>query len=89
MANPVFVDCTKNIWTKVATNITTGLIHKVHGAPYEYRQTYRETGGAAPTLRSDGVSAFENNRTEIISATAGIDIYIYPINVDGKVRVDI
>jgi len=89
MANPIFVTCTKGVWTKVATNVTTGLIHKVDLTPYEYLQTYRDTGDPAPTLKSDGVPAFEGKRTELISATAGIDIYLYPIIDNGRVRVDI
>jgi len=89
MANPIFVDCVKNTWTKVATNVITGLIHKFDPTPYEYLQTYRETGDPAPTLRSDGVVAFEDSKSEVISAIAGIDVYLYPIIDNGRVRVDI
>ena len=89
MANPTFVNCTKDTWTKVATNVTTGAIRKFDLTPYEYLQTYRETGDPAPTLKSDGVPAFEDSRTEIISAVNGIDVYLYPITDNGRVRVDI
>jgi len=88
MANPIFVDCVKNTWTKVATNVITGLIHKVDLTPYEYLQTYRDTGDPAPALKSDGVPAFENKRSEVISSVAGIDVYLYPIIDNGRVRVD-
>jgi len=89
MPNPVFVSCPKNVWTKVATDVTTGIIHKVDLTPYEYLQTYRLTGQAAPALKSDGVPAFENRRREVISATVAIDVYLFPIADAGKVRVDI
>lgn len=89
MPNPVFVNCPKNVWTKVATNVNAGFIHKVYLIPYSYLQTYRLTGEAAPTLKSDGVMAFEHSITEEISATAGIDVYLYPITAGGRVRVDL
>ncbi|RLB92830.1 MAG: hypothetical protein DRH26_05330 [Deltaproteobacteria bacterium] len=89
MANPVFVSCIKDSWTKVATNVTTGAIHKFDVTPYEYLQTYRDTGDPAPTLITEGIPAFENSRTDMISATSGIDIYLYPITATGKVRVDL
>ena len=88
-ATPVFVTCTKDVWTKVATDVTTGAIRRGDVTPYEYLQTYRETGDPAPTLKSDGVPAFEGGRTEIISAVNGIDVYLYPITNNGRVRVDV
>ena len=92
MAKPVFIDCTKNIWTKVATGVTTGQIHKKSEQPQEYLHTYRDTGGAAPPNteagKEQGVPIFLNGVSELISATAGIDIYVYPVSSDGKVRVD-
>ena len=89
MANPTFVNCPKDSWTKVATNVTTGIIHKVYLEPYSYLQTYQLTGEAAPTLKADGVPAFLENRREAISATAAIDVYLYPITAAGRVRVDV
>ena len=89
MANPVLVACAKGAWTKVATNVQTGFIHKVSGAPNGYLQTYRDTGDAAPTLETQGVVAFENSGTEAILATAGIDVYIWAQNAAGEVRVDL
>jgi len=89
MPNPVFANCPKDVWTKVATNVATGIIHQVDLTPYEYLQTYRLTGEAAPTLKTDGVPAFENNRREVIFATVNIDVYLFSITDAGKVRVDI
>jgi len=89
MANPVFVDCPIEVWTKIATNVTAGQIHRVTNAPYEYLQTYVLTGGTAPTLRAEGVPLFEQSAHEAVSASAGIDIYLYPILAAGRVRVDV
>jgi len=89
MANPVFVDCPEGAWTKVATDVTSGVIHKVTEAPAEYLQTYKMTGVAAPTLVGEGVMIFENSRSEVISATAGIDIYIWAVDQAGRVRADL
>lgn len=89
MPNPVFVSCPKNVWTKVATNVNVGFIHRVDITPYKYLQTYRLTSESAPILRSDGVVAFEHDSIEKISSTAEIDVYIYPINDDGRVRADL
>ena len=90
MADPVFVDCIKNTWQKVATNVTVGQIHKVSVSPNVYRQTYRDTGGAAPTLESDGVLVFAKSDSEQISSDAPIDVYIWAYgDNDGRVRVDL
>ena len=88
MANPVFVTCAKDAWTKVATNVQTGFVHMVLGAN-GYLQAYVDTTDPAPTLETQGVVAFENSGTEAISATAGIDIYIWAHDKAGKVRVDL
>lgn len=90
MADPVFVNCTEGAWTKVATNVVTGKIWKVNTIPI-YLHTYRDTGGAAPTLQSDGVLIFQEEEStfEEISAANQIDVYIWPIGGDGRVRVDL
>jgi len=91
MGNPLFVDCPKDVWTKVATNVVTGVIKKVSTKPRVYLQTFRITGDPAPTLQSDGVLVFDikNPNSENISAVSGIDIYIYPVGKAGRVRMDL
>ena len=89
MADPVEVACTKDSWTKVATNKQTGFVHQVSGAPNGYLITYRDTGNAAPTLETEGVVAFENSITEPVTALAGIDVYIWPHRADGVVSVSL
>lgn len=88
MADPVFVNCPKDIWTKIATNVISGTIHAIYSKP-KYLQTYRSTGGAAPTLITDGVRVFKGDIEAEISAGAGIDVYIWCQNADGRVRVDL
>jgi len=45
------------------------------------------TGGAAPTIRSEGIQ-FEYPGAPI-SALAGIDVYVWPIGEDNTMRVDL
>jgi hypothetical protein len=47
------------------------------------------TGEAAPTLKSEGVPLFRKSNQESISATAGIDVYVWAVLKAGKVRVDL
>ena len=89
MTNPIFVDCPAGEWTKVATNIISGQIHRVSLVPYGYLQSYKDTGDAAPTLKSEGVVAFEQSNLESILALSGIDVYLYPLLAAGRVRVDL
>jgi hypothetical protein len=88
MADPVFVDCTADTWVLVASNVITGQIWKMLNTPSLYRQTYRMTGGAAPTDSAEGVPVLIGGR-DTISATAAIDVYIMAVDADGRVRVDI
>lgn len=89
MANPAIVACPVNVWTKVATNVTTGQVHIKDTRPGVYLHTYRMTGGAAPTAGdpSEGVQ-FDGPSTPI-AAAAAIDVYIMPRNSAGAVRVDV
>ena len=89
MANPVIVAVPAGVFTKVATNVTTGQIHRLLTSPALYLQTYRLTGEAAPTLKSEGALAFELSHVENISASVAIDIYLWAIDNAGSVRVDL
>lgn len=86
MANPVITACPAGQWTKVATNVTAGQVHKIITTPF-YLQTYRDTGQTAPTAQSEGVM-FSGNSLDI-SASAGIDVYIWAGGAAGSVRVDL
>lgn len=90
MANPVFEDLTKDVFTKVATAVTTGQIHRIESLPKKYLQTYKLTGEAAPANDAAlGVPLFQQGITETISSSAAIDVYIMPIGEDGRIRVDL
>lgn len=86
MADPVVVACAKDAWTKVATNVTTGVVHIKDVGPDAYYQTYRDTAGGAPTNLNDAIP-FDTPLA--ISASAGIDVYIQPAGKAGSVRVDL
>lgn len=87
MADPVIVACPADTWTKVATNQTSGFVHIKTGYNRDWNQTYRDTGGSAPTDLSDAVKFLKP--TEVINASAGIDVYVMPVGGAGSVRVDL
>lgn len=89
MADPVVVTCLKNVWTKVATNVTAGRVHRLNDTPAKYVQTYRLTGYVAPTDNQDAAVLFRDSTSEPISASVAIDVYVQAINEDGEVRVDL
>ena len=101
MANPLPVTIgTEWAWQKVATSVTTGVIHRLTTV-VEYYQTYRLTGEAAPTgptlgtVPEEAVKMFEQSSNEPIDSSNPIDVYImvkYDNTLagrDGKLRVDV
>ena len=89
MANPVEVQCLAGAWTLVASNVTAGQIKRLDKRPGAYLETYRMTGGAAPTEQREGVPCFAGTDSVAIEASAGIDVYIMAVGSDGWVRVDL
>jgi len=90
MADPVIVDIPKGSWKVVATNVTTGQVHKLFEQPNEYLHTYRMTGNPAPSNKNEGIAIFvDNELTELISSVAAIDVYIWCVEENGRVRVDL
>jgi len=91
MANPSVVNVPVGQYTKVTTAVVTGQIWKI--IETEYRYTYRQTGGAAPTDLDEAVRIFkdddESDNVVNISANEQIDIYLWAIGSSGKVRVDV
>ena len=88
MADPVLINLPADTWTVVATNVTSGQVHTVKSSkPNVYLQTYRETGNPVPIERDEGVPIIGD--VAEISAVSGIDVYIYPVNEAGRVRVDV
>jgi len=88
MANPIFIDCPKNQWTKIATNISAINVHKVVRVTYEYLFTTVLTGGVAPTTKEEGVEAFEKGSLQEVYSSSKIDVYLFAITATGRVRVD-
>jgi hypothetical protein len=94
MSDPVIINCPADVWTKIATNVTTGMIWVTNVKPRGYKFTYRDSGNPAPTDDTDAIifpstSTDETNPGMRISASAGIDVYIKPANEAGQVRVDL
>jgi len=93
-SNPVIISVPEKIWTPVAINVVTGLIHRLVST-VNYFQTYRLTGGASPTTEDERVKIFEQSNEASISATEAIDVYLWCENNDvdnndaGSVRVDL
>lgn len=85
MANPVFVDCPEGEWTNVATGVTQGAVW-IQNTKATYMQMFKLTAEAAPTEQSDGSHMGLPGMS--ISAPSAIDVYIWPVGDDGKVRVD-
>jgi len=100
MADPTVKDITQGQWEKVATAVTQGMISKLNWG-FDYYQTYRDTGGSAPTaivatkVPQEAVPMFVDFPQDIVVSSAAIDIYIccfvkdngYP--EQGRVRVDV
>lgn len=89
MTNPLIVACPADEWTKIATDVTSGNVHRILKNPDVYLQTYRDTGDAAPTTTVEGVPVFVGAGSAEISASVGIDVYIYAAGAAGSVRVDV
>ena len=90
MANPAFINLTKDIFTLVATAVTTGQVHRINTQPRAYLSTYKLTGEAAPANDATlGVPAFVPSDIEEISSSEQIDVYLMPVGVAGRVRVDV
>ena len=101
MADPSVITITPEwAWQKVATAVTTGMIHRLVSTVWYY-QTFSLTGESAPTTPTQGtipeeaVKIFEQSNSEPISSSNPIDVYIMCANSDddadddGKIRVDV
>lgn len=89
MADPVIVPCPIDVWTLVATNQTTGMVHILKTDPDSYAYTYRDTTNPAPAIPADKGEAVQFNPALQISAAAGIDVYVLTTGKAGSVRVDL
>lgn len=90
MADPVLKTIPVSVWTKVATNVTTGGVLPTKNGP-AYVYTYRDTGNTPPAA-ADYTEAKELPwEGKSISASAGIDVYVSVSEGSeaGEVRVDL
>ena len=89
MPNPVTVPCPQGAWTKVATNITQGQVHKnIRLNSFTYYRTYRLTGNSAPTNLDTAVGFVDDSLPVASSAAEPIDVYIYCVDGNGGVVVE-
>ena len=94
MADPIFVVCPVDVWTKVATNVVVAALHKFTDDKTLYLQTYRDTGNPVPPVGdpSEGVQIFDpeiKSKSVSVSATVPIDVYVFAKGTQaGLVRVD-
>lgn len=100
MADPVVLEIPEWEWTLVASAVTSGVLNRL-SSTVRYYQTYRATGGTAPSnptvgsLPEEATQIFEQSNQAVISNSVAIDVYILCANSDndsnesGKVRVDL
>ena len=89
MANPTIVNCPKNTWVKIATNVfdlTFWL--RTNKEATGFYETHRDTGGAAPTDLSDAVQLKDVDSPQVFYKPVASDIYIYCKDTAGTVRID-
>lgn len=86
--NPEVITCPDGVWTLVALNTQSATIHKVSVEPGLYKQTYRISGQAAPTVDDDAIIILDTDTLHVFSHSPGVDIYIKAIGGDGSVRLD-
>ena len=91
MGNMVDMNLTKDIFTLVAPDVTSGLLHLVAPVGANILYTYiHPSGGAAPADDASlGVPAFVNTTVEQISFKSGADVYLMPVGKDIDIKVAI
>jgi hypothetical protein len=98
MENPQIIACPKETWTKVATEVTTGIItkdkwvntaDKKRSLELSYWATYRVTGDPAPSANNSNEGDVIGEVGADISATEPIDVYIYCTGEDGSIKISL
>ena len=87
MASTV-VTLTKNVWTKVLTNVTySGSVHIIDldEEPTAYLVALVNTGGAAPAVGFEGGIVFKDSFSPANSVAS--DYYVKPLDYAGKVVI--
>jgi len=86
MAAPTHPTLTEGQWNLIAENTSTGIITQLKGN-FTFWGTYVVAGAAAPldALKDISPVLFQESNEEEISATEGIDVYIWLENSDTSV----
>ena len=89
MPRPQFIDLAKDQWIKVADAVTGGLISIVDINPHLVVYTYRDAGDVVnlPNGQEEGIPLSRKSIT--IKNDTPIDVYLYAVERNGKVRVDL
>ncbi len=96
MSNPATVACAADVWTKVATAITSARIYYSGVAPGPppsvFRMNYRITGAAAPAVQDLGVVLPFNDRdggqpSHRAEHGEAVDVYLMPVGNAGQAIV--
>jgi hypothetical protein len=82
------IACAADTWVRVATAVTSAVIHKLNVLPGVYKQTYVNTAASAPTNDDNAVVAFGAADSFVFSDSTSSDIYIKAVGKTGSVRVD-
>lgn len=93
MPNPELIDLPADEWTKVATAVTIGNLHKKKPTQVVFISTHRKSGETAPDPikdKEEGVQIFVEHPTrEGIKNSFAIDIYVMPVGVGSQLRADL
>lgn len=89
MATPTIITLPADTWTLVASNVTGGQIKRLDRQDEFYYETHRPTGEPAPTSDTEGTIMFRESNAELIVTSEPIDVYIWSLKRQGKVRVDL
>ena len=87
MPNPINVTCPADVWTKVATGVTSAIVKKMNVRPNVYLETYRLTLDPAPADNT-GANPIDASGELNVNSAVAIDVYIQPVGAAGQVRVD-
>ena len=89
MANPILVDIIKDEWNLVAPGVTIGQISIISNTAAQILTTYRMAGDPAPETQGPIEGVPMSRKSIEIMSNDPIDVYLYPQEANGKVRLDI
>lgn len=87
MANPVNVNCPADVWTKIATSVTSLVAKILDTKANVVLETYRITAAPVPADNT-GANPIDASRELVFTSSAASDVYIKPVGQATVVRVD-